>query len=349
MVDAIALGCGLVGNFVVQQLAERDLKIHVVDLVIPDSIKLHSNITFDEGDIFKIKENLPNSNLIINMLPGRIGESMRELFILEGKDIVDLAFTEEDPTKHHQLAVENKSTVIWDVGIAPGLSNMIMKMEFGSNEIITEATIKVGGNPSKPDDEWSYMAPFSPSDVIEEYTRPARIIDDNGEKTVPALTDLHKINVEGYGTMEAFLTDGLRSLLYSGFSQSMREYTVRWPGHIEKWLETKENYDEGELIEAWKFDSERDEFTWMEICIKNQKETIQWIICDNGKDGHSSMARTTGLVTMACVLEFINPEKTMKNNLGNGVFSPEKLSDDSIERIIRLMKGQGVEICRNII
>ena len=70
------------------------------------------------------------------------------------------------------------------------------------------------------------MAPFSPSDVIEEYTRPARIITNTMIESVDALTDLHEINVTGFGTMEAFLTDGLRSLLNSAMSPNMREYKL---------------------------------------------------------------------------------------------------------------------------
>ena len=79
--------------------------------------------------------------------------------------------------------------------------------------------------PSSPDENWSYMAPFSPSDVIEEYTRPARIITDSMIESVDALTDLHQINVTGFGTMEAFLTDGLRSLLNSQCHQYERIYS----------------------------------------------------------------------------------------------------------------------------
>ena len=345
MVDAIALGCGLVGKFVVEELANRGYSIHVVDLKIPLTIKQNQNVTWSEGDIFKLIETLPNSSLIINMLPGRIGQSMRSIFISSGKNIVDLAFTEQDPSMYDDLAKESESTVVWDVGVAPGLSNMILKKEFSKNKNIDQITIKVGGNPSKPDGNWSYMAPFSPSDVIEEDTRPARIIENNGITVVPALSDLHTINVDGYGVMEAFLTDGLRSLLISNFAPNMREYTIRWPGHVEKWLNSKDLISEEELIHEWKFDISKGEFTWMEIKLIYPDSKIVWIISDAGKDGHSSMARTTGLVTIACVIELLEHEN---GKLESGVFSPEQLGSDSIERVIQLLKQEGVEINRYI-
>ena len=205
MYDFIALGCGLVGKFVVTKLTDMGYKVHVVDLKIPDKIKANNSISYHEGDVFRIVEDLPESKLILNLLPGSIGEMVRPTLISKSIDVIDLAFTESEPTIHNQLAVNNDCRLIWDVGIAPGLSNMLIKKEYTKDSKIMEVTIKVGGNPAQPDGEWSYMAPFSPTDVIEEYTRPARIIENGELKIVDALTDLHQITVNNYGKMEAFL------------------------------------------------------------------------------------------------------------------------------------------------
>ena len=172
MYDIIALGCGLVGKFVVTKLSSLGYKIHVIDLVIPTEIKENSKISCEEEDVFQIVNDLPKAKVILNLLPGSIGETIRPILISEGNDIIDLAFTETEPSVHHQHAVKNNCTLIWDVGIAPGLSNMIIKKEYNADSQIKDLSIKVGGNPAKPDNDWSYMAPFSPSDVIEEYTRP---------------------------------------------------------------------------------------------------------------------------------------------------------------------------------
>ncbi|HII57701.1 MAG TPA: hypothetical protein HA328_02010 [Candidatus Poseidoniaceae archaeon] len=273
---------------------------------------------------------------------------MRTVLIEGGIDIVDLAFTEQDPSQHNSLAKENSVRMIWDVGIAPGLSNMIIKKEFLEDENILSATIKVGGNPQSPDDTWSYMAPFSPSDVIEEYTRPARILVEGEIETVPALTEKHFIEVDGFGKMEAFLTDGLRSLLVSNLSRNMKEYTVRWPGHIAKWVELAGELTEEELLNAWKFDKQRDEFTWMEIAVHYVEKTVTWIISDTGKDGFSSMARSTGLVTIACFLELFNKPNKQSALSHSGVFSPEDLDTEHINRIIDFVKTNGVSIQRII-
>ena len=348
MVDAIALGSGLVGEFVINELTKLGFQVHVIDLKIPDLIKNDPLVSYQEGDVFDLSSQMPKAGIAVNMLPGRIGEKMRTVLIKSGMDVVDLAFTEQDPSIHNSLAKEYSSTMIWDVGIAPGLSNMIIKKEFGEDDHILSVTIKVGGNPQSPDDKWSYMAPFSPSDVIEEYTRPARILLDGEEKIVPALTEQHSIEVDGFGQMEAFLTDGLRSLLVSNLSKNMKEYTVRWPGHIAKWIELAGELTEDELLDAWKFDKQRDEFTWMEIAIHYAERTVTWIISDTGKDGFSSMARSTGLVTVACFIELINKSNNQSTLSHSGVLSPEDLDSESINRIIDFVKRNGVSVQRSV-
>ena len=95
------------------------------------------------------------------------------------------------------------------------------------------------------------MAPFSPTDVIEEYTKATRVMIEGREIIIPALSDRHEISVPGHGEMEAFLTDGLRSLTTSIPCSEMAEYTVRWPGHIQcprihrKWTIGSSEIDRG--------------------------------------------------------------------------------------------------------
>lgn len=348
MYDIIALGCGLVGKFVVTKMSSLGYKIHVIDLVIPSEIKENSEISFEEGDVFQIVNDLPEAKVIINLLPGGIGETIRPMLISMGIDIIDLAFTETEPSVHHQHAVNNNCTLIWDVGIAPGLSNMLIKKECDTDSKMRDVSIKVGGNPVKPYNDWSYMAPFSPSDVIEEYTRPARIIENGEINTVEPLTDLHSITVSNFGVMEAFLTDGLRSLLDSRMAENMREYTVRWPGHIQKWITSKDSLTDEELIESWKFDQSKDEFTWMEIKISYDDYQVIWEIVDQGMDGASSMARTTGLVTIACTVDLLESSTNEIKWFESGVLAPENLGIKSIDRVIQFMKSEKVTINRTL-
>jgi lysine 6-dehydrogenase len=319
------LGGGLVGLFVTRRLVASGLDVHLFDVV-----ERETDAIFHLGDALSMDHS--GADLVINMLPGSLGNKATELLKDTGQKIVDLSFSEITPDHLESVS----SSILWDVGIAPGLSNMLVSMAVREYGELDSVTIKVGGNPSVPDSEWSYMAPFSPHDVIAEYTRPARIIVDGSIAEVPAMTELHTIDANGR-TMEAFLTDGLRSLLNTP-AKSMGEYTVRWPGHIQKYQQSDFNPDQ--LVDAWKMDPTKSEFTWMEIHIISGVNQKRWIIEDNGKDGDSSMARTTGLVTACCAQEWIK----RPSMLDSGVHAPESLPNDVIESIINVMRSEGVTI-----
>ena len=319
------LGGGLVGSFVTRRLVEAGFEVHLYDVVARETAA-----TFHLCDAFYADHSF--ADIIVNMLPGSLGNQMTKSLKDTGQRIVDLSFSETTPD---QLA-DVSSSILWDVGIAPGLSNMLVAKavrEFGE---LDEVSIKVGGNPQQPDSEWSYMAPFSPHDVIAEYTRPARVIRGGRKVEVAAMSDLHSIDANGR-VMDAFLTDGLRSLLTIP-ANKMGEYTVRWPGHIQRYQNTELNPEE--LVEAWRMDYSRPEFTWMEVSIKSGDDSQIWIIEDRGKDGDSSMARTTGLVTASCVIAWID----RPGMLEPGVFAPEDLPSDVIDLVIEVMRSEGVSI-----
>ena len=343
MQPIVALGCGLVGEYVIHRLADDGFRVVAVDLRVPRSLTERSEVSSIEQDAKEYIDSLNEPTIVINMLPGRIGHSIREPLVRGGHQIVDLAFTEEDPQTLDALAKEHRATMIWDIGIAPGLSNMLLAQAQRELGHLDDVSIKVGGNPTAPDTNWSYMAPFSPSDVIEEYTRPARIVRDGEIVTVPALSERHRIEVEGTDGMDAFLTDGLRSVLSTIDATNMAEYTVRWPQHVDRWLSEGEDTPEEELLEAWTFDTNRPEFTWMKVRCQAKNEVRQWTIVDYGHEGDGSMARTTGLVTYALASLFATngPEHC---GLGPGIHSPELVNETTLEFALNVFQKHGISV-----
>ena len=318
------LGGGLVGSFVTRKLHEAGVEVHLYDIV-----ERKTPATFHLGDASVADHSA--ADFIVNMVPGSIGHSVLKILHQRGHRIVDLSFSETTP----DMLPPGPGTVLWDVGIAPGLSNMLVALAHREHGHLDSVTIKVGGNPAEPDEEWSYMAPFSPHDVIAEYTRPARIVRNGEPMSVPAMTELHTIDANGR-TMEAFLTDGLRSLIELPAS-SMGEYTVRWPGHIQRYQSTTLTPDE--LVEAWHFNEERPEFTWMEVCVQAGETTYTWTVEDAGNGGDSSMARTTGLVTYACVVAW-----TEHPLFNEGIHPPEDLPSEVIHSVIQTLRDEGVSV-----
>ena len=77
----------------------------------------------------------------------------------------------------------------------------------------------------------------------------------------------------------------------------------------------------------------------MEVRVEAGEKTRVWTVEDSGKDGDSSMARTTGLVTFACVKAW--SERTL---FEQGVHPPEDLPDDVIQDVIKVLRNEGVAV-----
>ena len=337
METVVVLGAGLVGNWIIKSLSTDGYNVIAVDANKNTLSKLnhiaktiHSIVDEDLIDSL-------DADVFVNALPGRVGHVVRKILVEKGQKVADLAFTPEDPSEISQIAVDNNSILIYDVGVAPGLSNLLLKEANLRHGRLSLGRVRVGGNPSKKVGGWSYMAPFSPVDVIEEYTRPARIIRNGKIVTLPALSERIKFDVSERGEMEAFLTDGLRSVLRTIEADELVEATVRWPGHIDKYLEEKGKLTEDELVKAWSWDANKSEFTWMEVYAEGNGNTT-WILDDSGDENGSSMARTTGAITCA-VVKFLLKKPEIK-----GIYPPEYFAQELLDMCLEEYDNNNIKI-----
>jgi saccharopine dehydrogenase-like NADP-dependent oxidoreductase len=184
----------------------------------------------------------------------------------------------------------------------------------------------VGGLPVLRSWPFEYKAPFSPIDVIAEYNRPARFRRGGRDVTMPALSEIELLDLPGVGTVEAFNTDGLRSLLRTIPVPDMVEKTLRYPGHAERMRMLREAgfFDERRrdvggnrivpleltaslLFEAWSYAPGEPDVTVMRVVVEgleNGRATRHtWDLLDryDAATDTSSMARTTGYTCTAAV------------------------------------------------
>ena len=237
---AIVLGCGLVGGLIAKDLAkDKDFQVTVADI---DEGKLNkltketeiSGIKVDLSNSSDIKKIVADKDIVIGAIPGFLGFNMLRSVIEAGKNIVDISFMAEDTLSLDKLAKEKGVTAVVDMGVAPGMSHMIVGYVDSLMDETESATILVGGLPVIREWPYEYKIAWSPKDVIEEYIRPARLIECGKIVEKPALSDLELVDLPQIGTLEAFNTDGLRSLLYTIKIPSMKEKTLRYPGYAEK-------------------------------------------------------------------------------------------------------------------
>ena len=189
----------------------------------------------DTSDQEKLTETLSGFDLVLGALPGDFGWVALKAAVEAGVDMLDVAFTPEDPMDLDGAAKEAGITIIPDCGVAPGLSNILVGYSAGRLDRVDEAQIMVGGIPEELVPPLDYTITWSAEGLIDEYVREVSIIKDGETVQVPALSGLEEIEFPGVGTLEAFYTDGLRSLAKTFPEvENMYEKTLRYPGHVEK-------------------------------------------------------------------------------------------------------------------
>jgi saccharopine dehydrogenase-like NADP-dependent oxidoreductase len=353
MSKIVVLGAGMVGKAIAIDLSHNH---HVTSADIDEkSLKfLNENYKIKTVPINlmeeeKITKLVSGFDLVISAVPGFMGYDVVRTVIEAGKNVVDISFMPEDYMDLNALAASKGVTAITDCGVAPGMPNLIAGylnelMEIDSLEYV------VGGLPRVKIYPFNYKAPFSPIDVIEEYTRPARFVEMGQQMTKPAMSEPELMHFDRVGTLEAFYTDGLRSLLKNMPDiPNMKEKTLRYPGHIHliQALKTAGFFDKDPitinntairpidftskvLINDWKLDPNEHDFTVMRITVKGQMDgkykTIVYDLYDefDEKTKIASMARTTGYTATA------HAELILQGRFsGKGVFPLELIGMDA--------------------
>jgi lysine 6-dehydrogenase len=343
------LGAGMVGRAMAIDLAVKynvtsfDVSEQALQLLTQKNNSIKT-VKADLSNYSNYNAMLAEFDFVICAVPGFMGYKTLEAIINAKKNVVDISFFPENALELDALAKEKDVTAVVDSGVAPGMSNLMLGYH-NERMTITNFECMVGGLPKKRVYPFEYKAPFSPIDVLEEYTRPARYVENSCIVIKPALSDAELIDFEQVGTLESFNTDGLRSILFTmGHIPNMKEKTLRYPGHIALmqglikagFLNTTPVNFKGQqispmeftsslLFDQWKLGETEPEFTLMQIKISDAKKTICYDLYDeyDATTQTSSMSRTTGYTCTAALNMLIKKLFTEK-----GVFPPELVGKD---------------------
>lgn len=319
------LGAGLVGSLIAKTLAADEHGEVLVCDRSEDALGALAHlpriatarVDFASGSA--ITAAVAPADVVVGAVPGFLGHAMLETVIEARKPIADISFAPEDPLALDGLAKKRGVPAIVDCGVSPGLSNLACGRASAWFDRLDSVVISVGGLPFVRTQPWEYRAVFSPTDVIEEYTRPARLVEDGKIVTRPALSDVTRFELPGVGDLEGFLTDGLRTLLTTVRAEHLREQTLRWPGHAEKMRLLRDAGFFGDspvaaggvrvspravaealLFPMWKRPADEEEFTVLRVESRGMRAArparLLHDLFDRTdvKTGATSMARTTG-------------------------------------------------------
>ena len=371
----MVLGGGRVGSAIVRDLAaEDDFEVLVVAL---DPVAVERMTEFGADGVVAdlstpqtVSKAVKDADLVVGAVPGFMGYRTVERVLQEGRPIVDISFFPEDAFGLEKLARDAGVPCLIDCGVAPGLANLVLgRMEEHLDET-TSYHCLVGGLPVERTWPWEYKAPFSPGDIIEEYVRPARMRVNGKEVSRPALSDVELVHFPGLGSLEAFNTGGLRSLLTTSKTPNMVEKTMRYPGHAVRMRILREagffsnqeiqaasgsvrprDVAEALLFNAWKFDEGEPDLTVMRIVVegtkdgKNLRHTYNLLDYYNPDTETMSMARTTGYTCTA-----------MANLVARGLWTEPGLAPPEVvgrnpecfDAVIKHLEDRGVHIFQRV-
>ncbi len=370
MKNIIVLGAGMVGSTIAIDLSKNhkitltDYNQKALDKAFKKCNKLSTQV-LDVTDKPTLQKTIKSFDLVVCAVPGFLGFETLKTIIEAEMNVIDISFFSENSLELDALAKEKNVTAIVDCGVAPGMDNIILGYE-NENLKLTDFECLVGGLPKVKKWPFCYKAPFSPIDVIEEYTRPARFVENGKMITREALTDCEYIDFDKVGTLESFNSDGLRSIIFTmPHIPNMKEKTLRYPGHVEYVKVLKEsgffNMEEIEvngtkispldftskvLFNEWKLGETEEELTVMRVTVKGKNkngetEEIVYNLHDEycAETQTSSMARTTGYTAASAANLFLEGLFTEK-----GVFPPELVGkhETCFHYIINYLKDRNI-------
>jgi saccharopine dehydrogenase-like NADP-dependent oxidoreductase len=298
----------------------------------------------DANDAAALRAVAAAHDVVIGALPSALGYRSLQALIGSCPAIVDISFMPEDPLALDEDARQAGTTVIVDCGVAPGLSHMMVGDAVRRLDSCRAVKILVGGLPANRGGPFDYKAGFSPHDVIEEYVRPARIVEDFEIVVRKGLSAIETIEVPGIGALEAFLTDGLRTLTSTVRASSMREMTLRYPGHAAAMRSLREagffskdtiairdqrirpiDVTAALLFPHWAFGENEPDVTILQVLVEGTSRAdrivCSWELIDryDPATGLHSMARTTafpaaivaGLAASGALTPGVHPPETL--------------------------------------
>ena len=329
MSKIVVLGCGIVGKYMAIDLCQNsNYKVIAVDVnreVLEELAHEHpiqirvEDLSTEEGVLRAIED----ADIVIGSVPYTVGNTMLERIIRAGKNIVDISYFMEDPFDLDELAKAKGVTAVVDCGVAPGMANIILGYHMQKMKV-SRYECYVGGVPKDRNAPLGYKSPFPVFEVLEEYAKSGRLLEDGKVHVRPMLEDTRTIDLDKVGTMACLVSDGLRTLIRTTDIPDMFEMTLRYPKHVDQMRVFKDAgfFDETPIQVAgasvrpidvtaslltpfWKYEPGEADITVMRLVISGTEDdapvTYTYDMYDeyDPETGALSMARTTGYTCTA--------------------------------------------------
>lgn len=250
MMKVVVLGAGLMGKEVARDLVKSNNveKVFLADLDVKTAQVFIETLNTDKVEVIELhaerddslKTVISQGDVVVNALFYSFNKRVAKICIEVGVHSVDLGGhiggITEAILELHEEAKAKGVTIIPDLGVAPGMVNILTG--YGATKLDEVESIKlyVGGIPTEPKPPLHYTRVFSLEGVFDHYTEPSVMIQKGKLEEVESLSGIEPIYFDDFGVLEAFYTSGGISTLYKTFPnvRALEYKTIRYKGHAEK-------------------------------------------------------------------------------------------------------------------
>lgn len=243
----LILGGGLQGSACAYDLLRQEdtTAVTIADVRSEPSSDLlpeDPRLTWETADFTKklrIGRLMAEHDVVLSAAPYYFNADMARLAIQHGRHFSDLGGNTDIVFRQLEMDDEARasgSTVVPDVGLAPGIVDVLGAEGIRRLDEARSVRMYVGGLPEHPEPPLDYQVVYSLEGALDYYTTPSWIVRDGERRQVDALSEVEELEFEELGTLEAFHTGGGASVLpwhYEGRVRELYYKTLRYPGHAD--------------------------------------------------------------------------------------------------------------------
>lgn len=226
------VGLGNVGRLIADMLLERGFEVRGVDADEGRAAGEHASL-MDVTDSAALGALFGGVDAVVSCLPYYLNAAVATAAHASGAHYLDL--TEDVATSRTVRALADRAETIFmpRCGVAPGFVCVVGSGLATSLETVDRIELRVGALPRSPNNAAGYACNWSPAGVVNEYLNDCEQLRGGQPVSVPPLSGLETIVVDG-ARYEAFTTSGGLGTMcetFAGRVDRLDYKTIRYPGH----------------------------------------------------------------------------------------------------------------------
>ena len=321
------IGAGKIGKTIATYLSSEGFSVKIADVEPRD---IDGFVQLDASDKTALTQFVKSVDIIVSATLYHLNKGIADVCAETSVAYFDL--TEDTEVSEHIRAMNTKTFMMPQSGLAPGAVNIIASDLIRKFDTVEKVKMRVGALPKYPTNAMAYYLTWSTDGLINEYVNDCDVLSNHKHIKTQPLDGLEQVYIDG-DRYEAFNTSGGSASMCDTFADKVKSLsykTIRYPGHQAsmKFLLDDLNLKHNKKKFVDLFDQEVP-YTTADVVVmlvsvigKKDGQLLEktWSKKIYGEDGHSAIQRTTASGVCSVVTAYARSELT-----GEGFVSQESV------------------------